>query len=105
LHAVLIAGAFAVGAGDLLLLVVCWRSGTALAGVLGLIGLALAVWALAAGPDSSSGKLALAGALVALVLGSCLFAAGKALTRLLAEPEEQVVDPRRANGRDRHLRR
>jgi hypothetical protein len=91
-HSLLIAGAIGVGAGDLVLLVACWRSRTALGGVLGLVGLALAVWAVVAGPNGSSGKLALVGALVALVLGSCLFAAGKALTRLLAEPED-TVDP------------
>ena len=89
MHAVLVAGAFAVGAGDLLLLVACWRSRTALGGVLGLVGLALAVWVVVAGPMGSSGKLALVGALVALVLGSCLFVAGKAMTRLLEEPEER----------------
>jgi hypothetical protein len=32
----------------------------------------------------------LVGALIALVVGSCLFAAGKALTRLLEEPEERI---------------
>jgi hypothetical protein len=88
----MVAGALAVGAGDLVLLVACWRSRTALGGVLGLIGCALAVWAIVAGPMGRSGKLALIGALVALILGSCLFAAGKALTRLLAEPDDQV-DP------------
>jgi hypothetical protein len=92
MHALLVAGAFAVAAGDLLLLVACWRSRTALGGVLGLVGLALAVRTVVAGPTGTTGKLALVGALVALILGSCLFAAGKALTRLLEEPEEQV-DP------------
>jgi hypothetical protein len=92
LNVLLIAGAVAVGAGDLLLLVACWRSGAVLGGVLGFVGLGLAVWAVFAVPVGGSGKLALIGALVALVLGSCLFAAGKALTRLLAEPEDQV-DP------------
>jgi hypothetical protein len=88
LSALLLASATAVGVGDLLLLLVCWRSRTVLGGVLGLVGLALAAWAIAAGPMREAGKLALVGALVALVVGSCLFAAGKALTRLLEGPEE-----------------
>jgi hypothetical protein len=92
LQALLISGAVAVGAGDLLLLLACWRSRAALGGVLGFVGLALAAWAVVAGPVGSIRKLALGGALVALVLGSCLLAAGKALMRLLAEPDERV-DP------------
>jgi hypothetical protein len=90
LSALLPAAAIAVGAGDLILLLVCWRSRTVLGGVLGLVGLGLAAWAIVAGPTPSGGKLALIGALVTLVLGSCLFAAGKALARLLEEPEERV---------------
>jgi hypothetical protein len=90
LSALLLAAAVAVGVGDLLLLLACWRSRTALGGVLGLVGLALAVWAIVAGPMRGAGKLALVGALVALVLGSLLYAAGKALTRVLQEPEERV---------------
>ena len=92
MNTLLTAAAIAVGAGDLLLLLASWRTQTVLAGVLGLVGFALAVWAVAGGPMGRSGKLALVGALVALVLGSCLLAAGKALTRLLGEREEPV-DP------------
>jgi hypothetical protein len=36
----------------------------------------------------SSGKLALVGALVALVLGLCLFVVGKVFARLLEEHED-----------------
>jgi hypothetical protein len=90
LSAVLLAAAIAVGAGDLLLLLACWRTRTVLGGVLGLVGLGLAAWAIGAGPTRDAGKLALVGALAALVVGSCLFAAGKALTRLLEDPGERI---------------
>ena len=79
----------AVALGDLVLIAVCWRTRTALAGTLGAIGIPLVAFALLSGARRHASEQALLIAAGALVLGVVLFALGQVLGRLLdAEPED-----------------
>ncbi|MGA2928837.1 MAG: hypothetical protein ABSG43_23175 [Solirubrobacteraceae bacterium] len=54
-----------------------------LGGVLAALGLAAALFAVVSGPTHGAGEGALAGASIALVLGTALYLLGQALQRLL----------------------
>jgi len=80
-----IAACIVLAAGNLALLVLCWRRRSVLGGVLAALGLPAALFAVVSGPTHGAGEGALAGALTALVLGTALYLLGQALQRLLDE--------------------
>jgi hypothetical protein len=81
--------AVALVAGSALLVVIGWRSRTALAGLLGVVGFVLAGSTILSGPAARAGEYMLAGAGAALALGSALYGIGRALQRLLdREPDD-----------------
>jgi hypothetical protein len=86
----LIAIGLVIAAGALALVAVCWRTRTALGGLLGAISVALVGLAIASGSAHPLGRYALLGAGAALVIGAALFGIGHAVQRLLdSEPSEQ----------------
>ena len=81
--AALAAGSAVIAAGDVGLIVVCWKHRAVLAGLLGTAGIALVAFAVASGLTGSVGEGALAIAAITLVLGFGLYGLGQALERLL----------------------
>jgi hypothetical protein len=89
---VAIAGAIAVAIAALALIVVCWRSRTALGGVLGAVAIALVAVGLGAKPTGDGRAAWLIGALIALLIGAVLYVLGHLVGRLLeGDPDP---DPR-----------
>ena len=83
------AGGVAIAAADLCLTVVSWRQQSVLAGMLGVAGVPLVAFAIAAGATSNAGEDALAIALILTIVGGALYALGHAFNRLLDdEPNE-----------------
>lgn len=79
-----------IGGAAVWLIVLSRRSRTVLAALLGSATIALVVFALISGPASGRGERALVYALVALLIGTALYAIGQTLGRLLDEdPEDQ----------------
>ena len=81
--AALAAGSAVIAAGDVGLIVVCWKHRAVLAGVLGTVGIALVAFAVASGLTGSVGEGALGIAVITLVVGFGLYSLGQALERLL----------------------
>ena len=81
--AALAAGSAVIAAGDVCLIVVCWKHGAVLPGVLGNVGIALVALAIASGLTGSVGERALVFAVITLVLGFGLYGLGQTLERLL----------------------
>ena len=81
--AALAAGSAVIAAGDVCLIVVCWKHRAVLAGVLGTIGIALVAFAIASGLTGSIGEGALVMTVITLVVGFCLYGLGQALERQL----------------------
>ena len=84
----LVAEAALIGAAGLWLVVVCWRTRTALGALLGAIAIALAAFAAASGPRGSYGEAALIVALVVVIVGVVLYRLGQAFERLLDDGPE-----------------
>jgi len=72
-----------VAVAALMLVVICWKSRTALGGVLGAIAIALVVVALAPKPTGDARGAWLVGALIALMMGLVLYVLGHLVGRLL----------------------
>ena len=72
----LTAGGVAIAATDLCLAIVAWRRLSVLAGLLGVVGVALVAFAIASGTSSSPAHGALAVALILTVMGGALYALG-----------------------------
>jgi hypothetical protein len=86
----LAAGGAAVVVGDVVLLVVSWRSRAVLGGLLGAVGIPIVGLARVSGPSRDSAA-ALVIALVLLVVGSVLYGLGQAFERLLdTAPEDEA---------------
>ena len=81
--AALAAASAVIVAGDVGLIVVCWKHRAVLAGVLGTVGIALVAFAIASGLTGSVGEGALVIAVITLVVGFGLYGLGQALERLL----------------------
>jgi len=78
-----------VVAGDVWLVVICWKRRTVLGGVAGVVGIALVAFAVASGLRGSAAEAALMIAVIFLILGTALYRLGQALERLLDdEPED-----------------
>ena len=91
-HAVL-AGGVVIALGNLLLLVTCWKRRTALGGLLGAVGVALVVFAIARVPSRGGGELALWAAVGTLLFGYALYALGQLFERLLDDgPDDAARD-------------
>jgi hypothetical protein len=76
LPAALTAVGVAIAAGDLWLVLTCWKRRSVLAGLLGAISMTTAVFAIAA---------------IALVIATALYGVGQALQRLLDEEPEDMI--------------
>jgi hypothetical protein len=99
-EALTVAG-LAVAAGDVSLVVACWKRMSVLGGVLGACGIPLAALAIVTGPSRGAGKHALLIAAIALVIGTALYGLGQALERLLDDgPDEAVRDEHGCPERD-----
>jgi hypothetical protein len=85
-----VAAGVAIAAGNLTLLVRCWKRSSVLGGLLAALGLPLALFALVSGPTRGAGEDALVGALIALVVGSAIYFLGQAVQRLLDEDPEDA---------------
>jgi hypothetical protein len=98
----LTAAGLAVAAGDLSLIVACWKRRSVLGGVLGACGIPPVALSIAAGPSHGAGVQALLIAAIALVIGTALYVLGQALERLLdEEPKDAGRDgPARARLED-----
>jgi len=84
-----------IAAGDVSLVVACWKGRSVLGGVLGATGIPLVVYAIVAGPSHGTGKQALVIAAIALVVGTALYGLGQAFERLLDDgPEDDARDDR-----------
>ena len=77
------AGAAAVGAGNIWLAVICWRSRTALGGVAALIGLGLIAFTTAKGLAGEAATADTVLAFIFLLLGAALLGLGQLLEHLL----------------------
>jgi hypothetical protein len=86
--AALAAGSAVIAAGDVRLIVVCWRHRAVLAGLLGTVGIALVAFAVASGLTGSVGEGALVIAAITLVVGFGLHGLGQTLERLLNDEPE-----------------
>lgn len=95
---VLTAAGLFVLAGDLSLIVACWKRRSVLGGVLGACGVPLVAFAIAAGPSRGASKHALLIAAIALVIGTALYGLGQALERLLDDEGEDEGQPDQAAG-------
>ena len=85
----LAAAGAAIAAGDLWLVVTCWKHQAVLGGVLGAVGIPLVAFATASGLTGSAGEGALVIALILLIVGVALYGLGQTLERLLDEPPEE----------------
>ena len=84
----LTAAGASVAIAALALIVICWKSRTALGGVLGAVAIALVVVALTAKPTGDARGAWLLGALIALLMGVVLYVLGRLVGRLLdADPD------------------
>ena len=82
-----------IALGNLLLLLICWKRRTALGGLLGAVGVALVVFAIARVPSRGGGELALWAAVGTLLFGSALYALGQLFERLLDDgPDDAARD-------------
>jgi peptidoglycan/LPS O-acetylase OafA/YrhL len=91
LPAALTAAGVAIAAGDLWLVLICWKRRSVLGGLLGAISMAIVAFAIFSGPSHGRGKDALAIAAIALVIATALYGLGQALQRLLdEEPEDSI---------------
>ena len=77
------AAAILVAAGDVWLIVACWKRRSVLGGILGACGIPLVALSVAAGPSQGASEHALLIAAIALVIGTALYGLGQALERLL----------------------
>jgi hypothetical protein len=84
------AAGVAIAAGNLALLVRCWKRRSVLGGMLAALGLPLALFAVVSGVTRGAGEDALVGALIALVVGTALYFLGQAVQRLLDEDPEDA---------------
>ena len=89
-----------IALGNVLLLVTCWKRRTALGGLLGAVGVALVVFAIARVPSRGAGELALWAAVGTLLFGSALYALGQLFERLLDDGPD---DAARMNTQRRRL--
>ena len=82
-----------IALGNLLLLATCWKRRTALGGLLGVVGVALVVFAIAQVPSRGARELALWAAVGTLLFGSALYALGQLFERLLDDgPDDAARD-------------
>jgi hypothetical protein len=81
----LTAAGLVVVAGDLALIVACWKRRSVLGGVLGACGIPLVALSIASGPSRAAGQQSLLIAAFALVIGTALFSLGQTLERMLAD--------------------
>jgi hypothetical protein len=81
------AGASVATAG-LVLIVICWRSKTALGGVLGAVAISLVAVGLIAKPTGVGREAWLLIALIVLLMGVVLYVLGRLADRLLADDPE-----------------
>lgn len=79
----------AIAAGDLWLVVVCWKRRTVLGGLAGAVGIPLVALAIASGARDSAGEGALVIALVLLFVGVGLYVLGQVFERLLDDCGEK----------------
>ena len=91
LAGLLIAAGLVIVAGDLLLIMICWTRRSALAGLLGAIGIPLTAYAIVFAPTRGARGHALLIAAIALVVGIALYSLGQMLQRLLHEEPEDVA--------------
>ena len=84
------AAGVAIAAGNLTLLVLCWKRRSVLGGMLAALGLPLALFAVVSGPTRGAGEDALVGALIALAVGTAIYFLGQAVQRLLDEDPEDA---------------
>jgi hypothetical protein len=90
LTAILTGAGLVVLAGDLLLIVACLETQSALAGTLAAVGIPAIVLAIVAGASDRTGRYALAIGAFTLLLGTVLYGLGQAVERLLdAEPDDE----------------
>ena len=83
------AAGLAIAAGDLWLLVSCWRSRNVLAGLLGATGLLIVLLAAVAAPARRHRDAALLIAAITLAIGVSLYGLGRSVQRLLDhEPDD-----------------
>jgi len=88
-----VAAGVVIALGNFLLLLICWKRRTALGGLLGAVGVALAAFAIARVLSAGAGELALWAAVGTLLFGSALYALGQLFERLLDEgPEDAARD-------------
>ena len=91
MEAALTAGGVLIALGDVALVAICWRDKSVLGGMLGLVGIPLALFSRLDAGTRASSEQALVIAAGALVLGAALVALGRALERLLdTEPEDEA---------------
>ena len=86
--AALAGGSAVIAAGEVGLIVVCWKHRAVLAGVLGTVGIALVAFAVASGLTGNVGEGAVGIAVITLVVGFGLYSLGQALERLLDGEQE-----------------
>jgi hypothetical protein len=99
--AVVVAAGVVIALGNLSLLLICWKRRTALAGLLGAVGVALGVPAIARFPSRGTGWLALLAAVGTLLFGSVLYALGQLFERLLDDGRDDATrDEAVCRGRD-----
>lgn len=80
-----------VAVGDLSLVIISWRSQTALAGVLGATGVPVVALAIARGARGQVSEYAIVLAAVLLGIGIVLYALGQALQRMLEDgPDDEA---------------
>jgi hypothetical protein len=91
LTAALTAAGVAIAAGDVWVVLICWKRRSVLGGLLGAISMAIAVFAVVSGPSHGRGKDALAIAAIALLIATALYGLGQALQRLLDEDPEDTI--------------
>jgi hypothetical protein len=75
--------AAAIAAGDGWLVARCWKTRSALGGVLAVAVIPALAFAIVSGSRASEGHLALLGALLALLIGTAIYRLGRTLERLL----------------------
>ncbi len=85
---VLAGAGLAIVAGDVWLVVICWKHRTVLGALGGLVGIPLVLFAVLTGLAGGTGMASLGIALMFLILGACLYVLGHALERLLDEEAE-----------------
>jgi len=79
-----------VAAGDVSLVLACWKRRSVLGGVLGACGIPLVALAIVTGPSRGTSKQALVIAALALVIGTALYGLGQVFERLLDDAPEDT---------------